>query len=320
MIDISPVCFTNKNGFQLIGMLEKPESEIDRSMGIILLSPGIKMRVAPHRLYNKMSSHFVKQGFTVLRFDFYGLGDAEGEIKEMLLADLYGSIQLGRYVDDTKCAIDWMSKECGIDKIILAGLCGGAITGLLTAQSEPRVKGLLALGIPVILDSSDIDPSKYLTDGQIDRLHSGYIRRLLSVHSWFRLLTFQSDYRVIWKIIIKNFSKYFNTPEKPEISSIKSSETKPPPDNINPLFAPAFIKILEKGKRVILIFSGSDRLKWEYDEKFKSLYQDELNEYKNQIEEVTIEKANHIVSLPEWQEVMFSASDSWFQKNFNENR
>jgi len=39
----------------------------------------------------------------VLRFDFYGLGDSEGEIREPMLADLYGSIQMGRYVKDTRC-------------------------------------------------------------------------------------------------------------------------------------------------------------------------------------------------------------------------
>ena len=41
----------------------------------------------------------------MFRFDFYGLGDSEGEVDEAYLADLYGSVALGRYVDDTRDAL-----------------------------------------------------------------------------------------------------------------------------------------------------------------------------------------------------------------------
>ena len=43
---------------------------------IILLNAGIAHRVAPHRLYVNMARRFADMGFTVLRFDFSGVGDS----------------------------------------------------------------------------------------------------------------------------------------------------------------------------------------------------------------------------------------------------
>ena len=91
--------------------------EAARDVAVVLLSPGVKTRVAPHRLYNKMAAALTAQGFTVLRFDFYGLGDAEGDVPLRLLRDLYGSVALGRYVNDTKDALDWLARTHGYTRV-----------------------------------------------------------------------------------------------------------------------------------------------------------------------------------------------------------
>ena len=81
------------------------------------------------------------------------------------LSDFYGATQLGRYVGDTLAAMDWMQRTYGTTSFIAAGLCGGALTGLLTAARDPRIVGLVGLSIPVILDGSDRDASRYMTAG-----------------------------------------------------------------------------------------------------------------------------------------------------------
>ena len=89
-----PVTFVNRRGERLVGILHPPASGAsDRA--VLLLSPGVKTRVAPHRLYNRLADAIVQQGCWVFRFDFYGLGDSEGEINEPYLADLYGSWRWG---------------------------------------------------------------------------------------------------------------------------------------------------------------------------------------------------------------------------------
>jgi len=99
------VTFRNRDGFRLFGILHQPDRPREPGLGILLLSPGVKMRVAPHRLYNKMAAGLAALGYPVLRFDFHGLGDSEGDASETNLADLYRATQQGRYVPDTLCAI-----------------------------------------------------------------------------------------------------------------------------------------------------------------------------------------------------------------------
>ena len=195
MVEAKPVRFRNMDGHTLFGIYHPANGETKRAVDIIILSPGIKSRVAPHRLYLKMARNFAEAGYNVLRFDYHGLGDSEGEVDEKKVADFYGSIQVGRYVNDTIAAMDWMENETGSKKFMLAGLCGGAITGLLAGAGDPRVDSLMGLGIPVILDSSTIDRSKYITEGELVSMQKRYIRKLFSIRGWLRFLTLRSDYR-----------------------------------------------------------------------------------------------------------------------------
>ena len=110
MSERHPVTFANRRGERLVGIVHPP-ADRGSDTAVVLLSPGVKTRVAPHRLYNKLTETLVAQGYWVFRFDFYGLGDSEGEVDETYLADLYGSVALGRYVDDTRDALDWMQRH-----------------------------------------------------------------------------------------------------------------------------------------------------------------------------------------------------------------
>ena len=204
--------FPNREGQRLFGILHQPAVPREPGVAILLLSPGVKMRVAPHRLYNKMAARFAALGYPVLRFDFNGLGDSEGEIQESHLADFYGSVQVGRYVADTVAAMDWMQQTHGCSRFIAAGLCGGAITGLLTADRDPRIISLVGLGIPVILDGTHIDHSKYMTDKQLAGNRDRYLGKLrlwdpAVWKSWTRFFSGQSHYSLITRALTKPFMK-----------------------------------------------------------------------------------------------------------------
>jgi hypothetical protein len=212
--------------------------------------------------------------------------------------------------------MNWLESELGLREFVLGGLCGGAITGLLAGRNDARVLGLLALGIPVILDSTDIDKRQFLTDGQIDRLGKGYIQRLLNVKSWLRLLTFQSDYKLIWKIIAKRFLK-----KKKTASTNTASSESNAPDNTNPLFASAFFEMAGRGGKLIFIFSGADRLDWEYEEKFARKHQDKIERLGDDVFSLhTIPNANHILSRKEWQDDMMQLSNKWLLNNIMADR
>lgn len=308
--EVSPVTFQNKAGHRLFGMVHRPVKSCASGAAIILLSPGVKMRVAPHRLYLNMAERFAEMGFTVLRFDFYGLGDSEGEAEEECLADLYGAVQVGRYINDTIAAMDWMQRTYGINRFIASGLCGGAITGLLTAVRDQRIICLLGLAIPVILDGTHIDFAKYMTDAQLRGTRDGYVRKLWDLgawRSWVRLVTFQSDYKLIVRSLFKPLLVK-RRQDKPAAVVVAQSE---PADNTNPCFAPAFFNMVSSARYIYLIFAGSDRLLWEYETKFVGRNRAKLESCRSQYEIHVTKDANHIFSFLEWEEDMLGQCSRW---------
>jgi alpha/beta superfamily hydrolase len=303
-----PVSFANKDGLRLFGIFHQPERPRDPAVAVLLLSPGVKMRVAPHRLYNKLAARFVELGYPVLRFDFHGLGDSEGDAAETHLADLYGATQVGRYVADTVSAMDWMQRTHGTSRFIAAGLCGGALTGLLAAERDPRITHLLGLSIPVILDGSNIDASKYMTAAQLNSTRTGYLRKLspASWRSWIRLLSLQSDYRMIARSLLQPFvSRRRPAPPAQAVALA---------DNTNPYFAPAFHRMVSTSRRVLLIFAESDRLFWEFENKFMQRHAEALTPYADCYQVHVTKQANHIFSFAEWQQDMMEHCCRWLDR------
>lgn len=305
--DVSAVTFSSSDGHTLFGTLHSPAGAREDLPVVVLLSPGVKMRVGPGRLYVPLTDALVAMGYRVFRFDFYGLGDSTGELQETLLADVYNNIEVGRYVTDTRSAIQWLRENTHAKKFILGGLCGGAITALLTAEREPDVEGLLSLGMTVTLASNAATPAKYLTRAQLDSRRQGYYRRLLQPRSWWRLLTFQSEYAVIWRSMKRLVVKEKPAAQPPAAASAEQR------GNANPLFPPAFFAFLKRGGRALMLFSEKDRLQSEYEEKFAAPFADQLRPYLPQLQQHIVAEANHVLSFTPWQKEMVAVSCSWLQ-------
>lgn len=82
----------------------------------------------------KAFAHF---GLPVLRFNFRGTGLSKGTYDD------------GRgEVDDVRAAIEWLHRHFGLP-ILLAGFSFGANVGWRAGCGDPRVAGLLGLGMPL---------------------------------------------------------------------------------------------------------------------------------------------------------------------------
>jgi uncharacterized protein len=314
MSDVRAVSFPNQKGQKLFGTLHLPVAGTPKRPCVVLLSPGVKMRVGPGRLYVPLTQALNELGHPVLRFDFFGLGDSEGELAETMLADIYNHIEVGRYVDDTLAAISWLRAQ-GHERFVLGGLCGGAITALLAARREPAVIGLLSLGMTVTLASNAATPGKYLTARQLEGKRSMYFRNLLKPSSLWRFITFRSDYGTIWhsmkRLIVKPKAK-------PAVTAAPGAEQLPPEQrgNANPLFPPAYFEFLQRGGKALMVFSEKDRLWSEYEEKFEQPFAERLKPLAAQIEKHVIPSANHVMSLQEWQREMVDVSRAWLTRSW----
>lgn len=308
----TPVVFTNRKGLRLFGMLHVPTGASRRDVGVLLLSPGVKMRVGPQCLYRRMTDMFVTLGFTVFRFDFHGVGDSEGELDEKALVDFYNHIEVGRYTDDALDAVEWMQAHCGVSRVVASGLCGGAVTGLLAGERDERIAGLLGIGITPVLASQAADASLYMTTGQVEANRQRYLKRsMLSLGSWMRFLTLRSDYRLMWKALIKPL---LGPPTKAAVGDTDGNAVER--DNANPRFPPAFFRMLDTSRPLLLVFSGADRLYWEFQEKFVARHEARLKAVQSGYDLHVVANANHVLSLREWQQEMLNVSARWLQKHF----
>jgi pimeloyl-ACP methyl ester carboxylesterase len=306
MTSFEPVSFLNSAGLRLHGTLHRPAVARSGAPAVILLSPGVKMRVGPGRLYVPITELLNELGLCVLRFDFHGLGDSEGELAEKMLIEIYNHVEVGRYVDDTLCAVRWMRETHGFHEFMVGGLCGGATTAALAAGRDPEIRHMLCLGLAITLSSDAATPARYLTRGELDsRLHK-YLRRLLDPRSWVRLLTFQSEYGVIWRSLKRLVFR-----DKAVANASDAVPTGTHMENANPLFPPAFFSFLQRGGRALLIFSEKDRLPSEYEEKFALPYAGRLEKYRAQLDGKIIANANHVLSMPEWRQEMLSKVREW---------
>ena len=311
---VKPVVLKNRNGNKLFGMLHKPR-EGDREIGIIILSPGIKSRVGPHRLYVKMTDLFTRMGFTVLRADPEGLGDSEGEIDHSVTADVYGSIELGLLVNDTLDMMDWLAHETGLSSFILTGLCGGAISALLASEKDPRVKGILSLGMTCILTSSNIDPAKYITAKQLSGIREKYLKKVFNIDAWKRFLSFKSDYRLLLRSLAQPVLKKLNAASTAPADVAGPVSSDQPTTNLNPHFHRSFAGFVQK-KKLLLIFSEADRLYWEFEEKYLGVYGKEIQPYRQNFQIELVKDANHVFSFTQWQQLMLDLSHRWLEANF----
>ncbi len=306
------VTFRNSNGRNLFGIYH-PAPSGSRDLCVVLLSPGIKNRVAPHRLYLKIAEQIRNSGIDVFRFDPEGLGDSEGEFEFDQVADLYGAIQSGMFSRDTRDAMDWVEQEYGKNRFIVGGLCGGAITGLLAGADDPRVAGLFSIGIPVILDTANPTVPRFMSDRQLERLENRYIEKIFRPKAWLRFLTFRSDYRLLAKAMMRRFGK------RPEVETeAASTPDVEQSDQFNARFPVAFERFAAGGRSMLLVFSGTDRIYWEYEEKFVKRYGNLLEAHKDRIDLQVIEGANHILSFEGWQAELFRVCEAWFDRCFPE--
>lgn len=284
------------------GILHEPDPAATRGVCVLLLSPGIKGRVGPHRLYLKIAARLVPMGFHVLRFDYYGLGDSEGTVSEHALADMYNTIQGGRYVDDTVAAMDWIQTTLRIKRFVGSGLCGGSISALLTAERDSRIECLLGIGLPAVLDGGPANWERSLTKGQLEMLRGDYLRKLLDPKSWTRLLSGKTNYSVLWRSLTKT-----RTAAPPQ----SAGNGRLPPDNANPRFAPAFRSLLESQRPMLLLFSGNDRLHFEFEEKFEARNIDLKDQRGRLYEVLVIPQANHVLSDSASTHALLDRAEQW---------
>ena len=82
----------------------------------------------------------------------------------------------------------------------------------------------------------------------------------------------------------------------------------------NNLFLEAYRNIIRAGGRIIFVFGEHDNFKWEFNNEFAAKFPEDIQSGKDLTTVKEIKHANHMYTLPEWQEQIFDYCREWANK------
>jgi exosortase A-associated hydrolase 1 len=156
----------------LYGIASVPERPAKR--GVLVIVGGPQYRVGSHRQFTLLARSLAEQGFAVLRFDYRGMGDSGGAMRDFEQVD-----------DDLRAAIDqFFAAVPSLEEVVIWGLCDGASAALFYAEHDRRVSGLVLL-----------NPWARSEQGLAKATLKHYYRaRLLDPALWKKVLLLRFDY------------------------------------------------------------------------------------------------------------------------------
>lgn len=153
-------------GAQLPGVLHRP-AQASRQ-GVLVVVGGPQTRVGSHRQFVLLARDLAAAGYPVLRFDYRGMGDADGEF-----------VGFEGIAQDIRAAVDTLQSQCpDVSEVVIWGLCDAATAAAFYVPSDARITGLVLL-----------NPWVRSEQGQAEAyLRHYYLRRLLQGDFWRKLL------------------------------------------------------------------------------------------------------------------------------------
>jgi len=220
----------------LVGILTDPgEAANDTNLpAVILLNAGIVHRVGPHRLYVKIARSLAAMGFTVLRFDFSGVGDSRAR---------HDNLPFERStISEAQDAMNYLAAERGIGRFVLAGLCSGADVSLKTACCDPRVVGAILINA----QGDQLDTGDALRSYLLNRRKARYYWKsaLFRPKMWLRAVRGEAAFRDIMRVLL--FPLLSRVARKKKALSGPSQ------------YAAGLRFVAERGMPLLLVFSDGD--------------------------------------------------------------
>ncbi len=286
--------FKNRDGLKLVGILHSPEDNA-QDYGFLFIHSGVQGRHGNTNQYVFYAREFCKMGFPCFRFEPYGMGDSEGIIEPMPMRDYYGSIQTGRYVNDTLDAIEYFNST-GVKKIILFGLCGGSITALLSAPFSDKISSLILLSIPVVLDSDKTDYDLRIPKELASKQLIIYLKKVFNPKYIIRLLMLKSDYKRIFSYLKAFFKKSNDS---------KDSTTQINCGVVNSYFFDSY-QACRNRVHTFWIFGDNDSFWFDFKREF---FEKKLMDPHDSL--LVIKDANHMFTLIEWQKKIVLEIKKW---------
>lgn len=175
-------------GVSLPAILSMPADEsAARRLAIVIVVGGPQYRVGSHRQFVRLARALARDGYPVLRFDYRGMGDADGAMRSFEEAGA-----------DLRAAIDALLRRTPhVDGVALWGLCDAASLILMHGVGHARVRAV-ALANPWVRHTSTLAATT---------LKHYYRDRLLQADLWRKVWHGAFDWRGSLRSLLGNVAQ-----------------------------------------------------------------------------------------------------------------
>jgi len=272
----------------LTGILHLPGQTAHRAVVIVVGGP--QYRVGSHRQFVLLARHLADHGVAVLRFDYRGMGDSEGDVRDFE--------HIG---DDIKAAVDHLCREVGVVRdVVLWGLCDAATACAFYAGSDPRVSGLVL-----------VNPWVRSQQGEAQTyLRHYYIRRLISPGFWKKMLAGSLDLRAS----LSSFKQYASNALHSNTATAKEEGGAGREAWSTQSLERRMADGLERFEgRVLFILSGNDLTAREFVDVTSSRRRWKRVFSRRGVERRELPDADHTFSRRVWRDTVADSTRKWLQ-------
>lgn len=290
----------------LVGIVTAPpQAERDPECpAVVLLNAGLLHRVGPNRIYVQLARALAQDGFTVLRFDFSGLGDSRPRADHLPYAQ---SAPL-----EAREAMDWLAQHHGAQRFLLIGHCAGAAFALLVAREDPRVVGAALIN----LEGGDAQWTEFDRIKKVSQQNARNYGQhaIFSRERWAKLLSGRADYGSITRVVLKDILWYRIVGFSFRASHVLAAR-RPAVQAEQAARAQQYLgPIIERGAALLLLHSeGSTGL-----EQIRAQLGGELERLiaAGKLELTVIAQSDHLFTLVARQRQLCAVLQAWAQAHF----
>lgn len=274
-------------GASLYGIVSVPETTAAR--GVLIVVGGPQYRSGSHRQFMLLACDLAARGVPVMRFDYRGMGDSEGESR--IFEDVG---------DDIRAAIDRFFVEVpAMKEVVIWGLCDAASAALFYAHRDSRVRGLVLLN-PWVRTDEGIAKAY---------LKHYYLSRLLEPELWKKILSGRFEYRAAAQSVAGMCAKVLGAGQKKPPAGETAAQNRAEPKSPLP---ERMLEGLEKFKgNVLLVMSGNDLTAKEFLDLVSSSRKWKKLLSASRVQRRDLAEANHTFAQRDWRNQVATWTNEW---------
>lgn len=271
----------------LHGILSMPHRAATR--GILFIVGGPQYRIGSHRQFTLLARQFAAGGVPVMRFDYRGMGDSEGEPRDFTLID-----------EDICAALDcFFQRAPHMQEVVLWGLCDAAASALLYAHQDKRVTGLVLVN-PWVRTEQGVAKAY---------LKHYYLQRLLDASLWKKIASGKLNFGATIRSLTHQINTLLRQGKKP--ASIASDGKK----RENP---PSLPEKMARGfsgfqGTVLFILCGNDLTAQEFSDLTRASPEWKKLMSASRVTQHMLPAANHTFSQRNWREQIGRWTLDWLK-------